>query len=580
MSKPLFSIVLIAKNEENTLPKCLESLKEFRERGGEIVVGDTGSTDRTKEIALSYGCVVFGIDAMIDVSPEVCDKINEKFVHKTETNIMDSNGERIFDFSYARNKTTWWASNDFIISLDCDEAYTAFDIDEVNRVISEGADQLEYTFVYAHNPDGTPSMQFKQSKAFNRKKLEWRGIIHEVLQSISEGDTKKVTMPENVVKLEHWQEPGKETRGRYIIGLAYDCYNDLNNDRHSHYLARELMWAGKYRSAYMEFNRHISMNRWHVEKAQSYIYLADCAQYLGESEMCTYYYLEAFTIDSERRESLIKLAQLYLSKFNYQAAICFAKAAQEIKLNDCYMNHTAHYEDEPYRILYLSYGYLGKVKEAYNAIQMALYFKPDDTAYLNHLRYYTQLPTISVIIPHVEGTRAEGLDRCIKSIGTQNYPQELIDIKIVEGSDTVPVKVAKGVADTKGYYIVYAADDVEFSQDAFVKAVQARYALVAFNEGNILPDGGNQCTHFMIKRDFIARIGGEIFDTRFHHVGVDNLLWKKAKDLSAAYFHPTATIVHKHFSKGYAMDEVYEKGWSNVEQDRKLLAEELQKLAQ
>jgi glycosyltransferase involved in cell wall biosynthesis len=579
MSKPLFSIVLIAKNEKNTLPTCLDSLKEFIDRGGEIVIGDTGSTDKTKEIALSYGCKVVDINAMIDVSPEVCDKINAKFVHEKDLNIMDSNGEKIFDFSFARNLATSYASNDFIVSLDCDEAYTIFDIDEVNRVISEGADQLEYTFVYAHNPDGSPSMQFKQSKAFNRRKLEWKGIIHEVLQKIDNADVKTVTMSEDIIKLEHWQEPGKETRGRYIIGLAYDCYNDLSNDRHSHYLARELMWTGRHRSAYMEFHRHIKMDKWPAEKAQSYIYLADCAQYLGEEEIVSYYYLEAFQIDSGRRESLIKLAQFYLSKFNYQAAICFAKAAQEIKLNDYYANHTAHYEDEPYRILYLSYGYLGRVQEAYNAIQMALYFKPDDTTYLNHLRYYTQLPTISVIIPHVKGTRAEGLEKCIESIGEQNYPQKLIDIIVVDGDDTVPVKVAKGVADTEGYYIVYAADDVEFSQNAFIKSVQARYALVAFNEGNILPDGGNQCTHFMIKRDFIERIGGEIFDTRFHHVGVDNLLWRKAVDLNAAYFHPTATIVHKHFSKGYAMDEVYEKGWSNVEQDRALLAEELQKLA-
>ena len=176
MSKPLFSIVLIAKNEENTLPICLDSLKEFIDRGGEIVIGDTGSTDKTKEIALSYGCKVVDINAMIDVSPEVCDKINAKFVHKQDLNIMDSNGERIFDFSFARNAATSEASNDFIISLDCDESYTMFDIDEVNRVISEGADQLEYTFVYAHNPDGSPSMQFKQSKAFNRRKLEWRGL--------------------------------------------------------------------------------------------------------------------------------------------------------------------------------------------------------------------------------------------------------------------------------------------------------------------------------------------------------------------------------------------------------------------
>lgn len=56
-SKPKFSIVMIAKQEARTLPKCMESLKEFRERGGEIVLVDTGSTDGTADIARSYGCV-------------------------------------------------------------------------------------------------------------------------------------------------------------------------------------------------------------------------------------------------------------------------------------------------------------------------------------------------------------------------------------------------------------------------------------------------------------------------------------------------------------------------------------------
>ena len=62
-----------------------------------------------------------------------------------------------------------YASNDFIISLDGDEAYTKFDIDYVNDLISEGATQLQYQFVYAHNEDGSASMQFRQCKAFDRR---------------------------------------------------------------------------------------------------------------------------------------------------------------------------------------------------------------------------------------------------------------------------------------------------------------------------------------------------------------------------------------------------------------------------
>ena len=45
------SVVIIARNEEANLPRCLNSVKW----ADEILIGDCGSTDRTVEIAQSYG---------------------------------------------------------------------------------------------------------------------------------------------------------------------------------------------------------------------------------------------------------------------------------------------------------------------------------------------------------------------------------------------------------------------------------------------------------------------------------------------------------------------------------------------
>ena len=42
------SLCMIVKNEERILARCLDSLKGIAE---EIIIVDTGSTDRTKEIA-------------------------------------------------------------------------------------------------------------------------------------------------------------------------------------------------------------------------------------------------------------------------------------------------------------------------------------------------------------------------------------------------------------------------------------------------------------------------------------------------------------------------------------------------
>jgi glycosyltransferase involved in cell wall biosynthesis len=54
------SVVLITQNEERNLPRTLESVMPLvRDGKGEIIVVDSGSSDRTIEIAQSYGAKVF-----------------------------------------------------------------------------------------------------------------------------------------------------------------------------------------------------------------------------------------------------------------------------------------------------------------------------------------------------------------------------------------------------------------------------------------------------------------------------------------------------------------------------------------
>jgi len=179
--KPLFSIVCIAKNEANTLPKLTNSLADFINRGGEMILLDTGSTDGTAELARSLGWKVeeVGEKFITVIDKKLASKINKRFCIN-EPDIVNE-GNRLFDFASARNYATSLASNDMICSLDADEAYTTFNIDELNRLITEGWDRFSYDFVYAHDKFGEPSIQFIQSKFFDRRIHEWRGVVHECL---------------------------------------------------------------------------------------------------------------------------------------------------------------------------------------------------------------------------------------------------------------------------------------------------------------------------------------------------------------------------------------------------------------
>lgn len=572
-----FSVCVIAKNEAKTLPRLVESLKEFQSRGGVIIVLDTGSTDGTPEIARSLGCQVeeVGERFITVIDKELADKINDRFLVDGELPIVNQ-GDKLFDYSGARNYLATLSPTDMIAMPDCDEVFTKFDIDKIEQAIKDGAEQLEYNFVFSHDEFGNEAIKFLHSKFYNRTKAKWVGIVHEVLS----GDVKRRFLDENIIKLEHWQNPSPH-RSRYLPGLALDCYLNPDNDRNSHYFGRELVWTKRPKSGIKELQRHISMNRWLAERAQSMIYIGDAYGQLNNPDKQAESYFKAFYMDGSRREPLIRLARFFEHNKNYQSAVVFALSSLEIPWTPFYANHVQHYTYEPHEILYRSYGWLGNIPKAQEHIKKCLEYKPMDSNYLRDLRFYFSLPTIDVIIPHIEGTRPEGLKEVINSIKAQNYP-DLIKIYIEGGDETVPVKVNRVYRATKGEYIVYAADDVVFHPNDFIIAVWEALkgkSLVAFNTGVRNPEG-YICEHFLISRKLADELGG-IFDEDFHHVGVDDLLWKKCEKLGVATLAENTRTKHNHFSRlheKHEPDEVIKKGWSRVEEDRKLLKKKLSEL--
>ncbi|MDR1704996.1 MAG: glycosyltransferase, partial [Clostridiales bacterium] len=102
----LLSIGMIVKNEEKTLRACLEGIKPILEQvESELIIADTGSTDRTADIAKEFTRNVYQI-------------------------------EWRDDFAWARNTTLERASGEWFMFLDADEVFK--DVSGIIRFFNSG----------------------------------------------------------------------------------------------------------------------------------------------------------------------------------------------------------------------------------------------------------------------------------------------------------------------------------------------------------------------------------------------------------------------------------------------------------
>ena len=144
MPRPLLSAALIVRDEERFLEACLRSLAG---RVDEIVVVDTGSSDRSREIAGDLGARVL------------------------EFQWND-------DFAAARNAAVDASRGQWVLYIDADERVIEFDPAAVERLL-EARDHACYTVLFRPQRGFT---RYREHRVFrNRPELRFRGIIHESL---------------------------------------------------------------------------------------------------------------------------------------------------------------------------------------------------------------------------------------------------------------------------------------------------------------------------------------------------------------------------------------------------------------
>ena len=154
------SACYIVKNEEKVIARSLESVKDSVD---EIIVVDTGSEDRTIEIAREFGAQIFS-------SPW-------------------NN-----DFATPRNLAIDHATGDWIVFLDADEFFTAETCHNIkgaiNFAIEDGADAILIPLINIDIDNGNKVMnQFLALRIFRRdSNIRFIGRIHEQLKYLDDQD--------------------------------------------------------------------------------------------------------------------------------------------------------------------------------------------------------------------------------------------------------------------------------------------------------------------------------------------------------------------------------------------------------
>jgi tetratricopeptide (TPR) repeat protein len=177
-----FSICIIAKNEEKTLPNLLNSIKGVED----VCLVDTGSTDKTIEVAKSFGVRVFEQNFSEVITAKMAYDINRVAKQNGETDIVKEN-DVIFNFAKARNWIAQQAKNDLIFCPDCDEVLD-WDLKQVEEILEVNPDKVEYNYIFSFDKDGNPIYSFINSKFYNRKKAHWEGLIHECIVAKDKND--------------------------------------------------------------------------------------------------------------------------------------------------------------------------------------------------------------------------------------------------------------------------------------------------------------------------------------------------------------------------------------------------------
>ena len=354
MSK-LLSVCIIAKNEEESIASALACVSESAD---EVIVGDTGSTDRTAEIASDMGATVVSVP-------------------------WDDN------FAAARNAVKAVASGEWILSLDADEVVPKSDLFILKKSL-EGAAMKKFSayilekrsYVTCTDPQYQlqlctgeyPDME-REYPAFiaepnlllfrNDPNIQWSGAVHESISRSLESTTahgllswlpihnygrernkeQKLVYYRKLVAKRLVEDP-LDPMSWFYHGLMLESSGSADESERSYRkslkiqkttyclyaLALCLMRQGKTKQAEISMVEYL---RFVPEDPNAWMTLLVCAMTREDMDCMDYYLGTALKTNTKRKADLVRFAQYSANKNSYPAkAEMYEKLLKKLPIHD------------------------------------------------------------------------------------------------------------------------------------------------------------------------------------------------------------------------------------------------------
>lgn len=351
------SLCLIVKNEEETLKKCLKNVTIFAD---EIIIVDTGSEDKTKEVAKEFTDKIFEF--------EWCD-----------------------DFSKARNFSFDQAKSEYCMWLDADDIITKESAENIRKWKEEGeeCDVIMCPYVASFDENFKPTFQYLRERIVkNNPSYRWHDRVHEVI--VPSG--KIITI--NDILIYHDKKTQKYNDRNLMIYKKMITLGETFSPRNQFYYARELYFNKQYDEAIHAFSKFLTDGKgWKENNIEACLNMARCYKQKRQTEHALTTLFGSFIYDVPRSEILYEIGNIFLEKSDYERAIYWFKRALESN-NDIKNGGFVNTDTNtflPAIQLCVCYDKIGDKITAFHYNEIAKFFRPNDSSVKQNSKYFKRI---------------------------------------------------------------------------------------------------------------------------------------------------------------------------------------------